>query len=257
MANTIECPVCGASAFASQDYDRFATFYTCPVCGRFDLEDGDLNGFDENHLKSFLFFNAFKDQAFKTELRYHTTLSKEKCDEYKKELEEGNRIHGHPVHMDSENVEAWYPKTFAERIDHILNYLGARTKHLGQMVVLSEIEMTSLLFIDIKEKDSFTGKIKLRDKDECQNETKYILDYLQDNCFVKYNFGSSATETLFITISPKGYSRIDEMQKATSAGRNVLVAMKFGPETAKLREAIRSGVNSLRILKTASSLLWI
>ena len=38
------------------------------------------------------------------------------------------------------------------------------------------------------------------------------------------------------------YARIDEIQKNTANGKNVLVAMKFGDDTKPLREAIRKGI---------------
>ena len=46
-----------------------------------------------------------------------------------------------------------------------------------------------------------------------------------------------------MTLTPKGYARVDELQRNTSSGRNVLVAMKFGEDTLTLREAIRKGVD--------------
>ena len=54
--------------------------------------------------------------------------------------------------------------------------------------------------------------------------------------------GTTDDKALFITLSPKGYARVDEIQKATSYGRSALVAMKFGDETRSLREAIRKGI---------------
>ena len=43
-------------------------------------------------------------------------------------------------------------------------------------------------------------------------------------------------------ITPKGYARIDTLQKSNTHGKEVLVAMKFGDDTRKLREAIRQGI---------------
>ena len=46
----------------------------------------------------------------------------------------------------------------------------------------------------------------------------------------------------YLTLKARGYSRVDEIQKATSYGRSALVAMKFGEDTIPLREAIRKGI---------------
>ena len=79
-----------------------------------------------------------------------------------------------------------------------------------------------------------------RKKGECIIEAGYMLDYLSDNDYIE---GSRSTDNTYnIRILPKGYARIDELQKNTSNGRNVLVAMKFGDDTLKLREAIRKGI---------------
>lgn len=40
-----------------------------------------------------------------------------------------------------------------------------------------------------------------------------------------------------------GYARIDFLQKNSTNGNNVLVAMKFGEETMLLRENIRKGIS--------------
>ena len=40
--------------------------------------------------------------------------------------------HGYPVHMDEEMIEAWYPKTFSERIDDVLLYLQDKQSILGK-----------------------------------------------------------------------------------------------------------------------------
>ena len=45
-----------------------------------------------------------------------------------------------------------------------------------------------------------------------------------------------------IQITAHGFQRIDELQRNTANGRNVLVAMKFSDDTIPLREAIRKGI---------------
>ncbi len=242
MANTKECPICKSVAYAQQDYNRDVSFFTCPVCGRFEYGADDIGCFDENHLSSYLFYNAFTDRQRQVERRYHTSLSKEKCDEYKREYERGDISHGLPVHMDAEIIEAWYPKSFSERVDDVLLFINAHTKHIGQQISISYQGMLSLLFVDRKEKDSFTGKTTWRSDDECKAEAEYLLDYLSENTLITYGFGTTEEKALLLKLSPKGYARVDEIQKATSYGRSVLVAMQFGDDTIPLREAIRRGV---------------
>lgn len=250
MVNIQACPICNSDASAQPDYNRNVSFFTCPVCGRFEYGMDDTGFFDENHLSSYLFYNGFTDRFRQVERRYHTSLSKEKCDEYKKRYEQGDISHGLPVHMDSDIVEAWYPKTFAERIDKVLLYISTHTEHIGQPIKLPFQGALGLLFVDRKESDAFTKALSWRKENDCQEEARFLLDYLLENGLIKYSFGKEDPSGLLvekmpelsITLSPKGYSRVDEIQKASSYGRNALVAMSFADDTIHLREAIRKGI---------------
>ena len=230
MVNSSECPICRSIAECYSDIGKNMVFYACPVCGRFEVGVDVISSFNENHLSSYLFYHAFH-QFKKEEIRYHTTLSKEKCDEYKK-VKTG--YHGIPVHMDSEMVEMWYPKTFAERVDHVLLYISDHTRHMGQSITLSYNDSLSLLFVDRKDDEMW------RAKDMCGAEAQYLLDYLVSCHCIEYGFDGEGG--LRLRLLPNGYGRVDEIQRATSHGRSVLVAMKFGDDTVTLREAIRKGV---------------
>lgn len=241
-----ECPLCGSMSYSQTNYEKCLVFYSCPVCGRFELKvlDEGCRSLDYNKTAAYVFYNSFFANSYPPDYRYHTLRTKEECDKYNAEFDKGNNIEGRPVHMDKDIIDTWYPKTFSERVDCILRYLGTHIEHIGQQAIFSYSEMLSLLFIDRKElKESFTRKeLVQRDKNSCRSEAKYMLDSLVDAGVIKYNFGSDEDKAVFITLTPKGYSRVDELQKNTSYGRAVLVAMKFGNDTLSLREAIRSGI---------------
>lgn len=104
-----------------------------------------------------------------------------------------------------------------------------------------------MLFIDQREFDNNQcspnyGKWIERNEDDCESEIKYFLDYLSKCEYIQYNDGPSEEEWTELSLMPKGYARVDELQKNTAYGRNVLVAMKFGDDTKELREAIRAGI---------------
>ena len=143
-----ECPVCGSEVPCSVDIKLSLYFYECPVCGRYEIKSlGGASVFDLNHLAAYLIYHCFSCSNA-VEYRYHTVRDKEECDKYNEEFECGNNKIGRPVHMDSDMVENWYPKTFAERVDRILLYLNAKTTHIGQTFSLSNGEMISSLFVD-------------------------------------------------------------------------------------------------------------
>ena len=242
MTNTKACPVCGSQASAYPDYERNRTFYICPVCGRYEITYSGRELINSPKLQSFLFYNRFLDDNI-PDYRYHTTLSKEKCDEYKKDFEKGDISHGHPVHVDSDIIENWYPKTFAERVDQILLYLSKQAKHIGQRITLKTEELYGLLFIDRKELNELTQQMEPRQEFVCQDEAGYMLDFLVQEGFITTDAkNGSILSTVNVLLTPKGYARVDSLQKTASRGSNALVAMKFGDETKPLREAIRKGI---------------
>lgn len=234
---TISCPVCGVATPFSINHDRNLLFYHCPVCGNYQVGAywKDRCHFDMNHLAAFLAHNAY-DAADDFELRYYTTVNKEICDELR---EEGR---GHPVHIDSETVEAWYPKSFAEKIDRILMYIFNHAPHVGQVVHFSTEQFYSFLFIDRYELSS--GQYVRRPDDVLKEEGAFMLTCLVEQGYMPKYLGLQCIREQKIVLTPGAYVRIDEIQRNTANGKNVLVAMKFGDDTNPLREAIRLGIKS-------------
>ena len=190
--------------------------------------------FNMNHLAAFLAHNSY-DSADEFENRYYTTVSKEICDKLQKEGQ------GHPVHIDSEIVEAWYPKSFAEKIDQILLYLYKHAPHIGQTIQFSTQALYSFLFID--RYDLINGQHVPREDDSIEAGARFVI-----SCLIKQDLIAEGGKLPFaaaqrFTLTPRGYARIDEIQRNTANGRNVLVAMSFN-DTEKLREAIRKGIHS-------------
>ena len=239
-----KCPVCKSEAQYACNFNDNLVFYICPICGRFQLREYNLfTNINLNHLASYLVYNCYSNKI-NGEYRYHTVMDKEKCDYYRQQFENGNIIKGRPVYMDGDNIENWYPKTFSEKVDNILLYLNSKIKHLGQQISMSFKEMVAVLFIDQRELDNTDGynRWTWRNQEDCDDEAKFMLNYLKDNNLVSFEEGSSEEAWIEIGLMPNGYSRVDVLQKNTAYGRNVLVAMKFGDDTKPLREAIRKGI---------------
>ena len=239
--NEAACPVCGCAATSSPDYEHLAVFYECPVCGRFEMKyltgNSQLN---RNHLSAYLTYHKFDPQK-PDEYRYHTMLDKEYCDKYRQEFDQGKNICGCPVHMDAEMVENWYPKTFAERIDLILLYFGTHIPHIGQSIDFKFEELCSIFFVDRWE---YNQSWIARKQNEYSYEMDYMSDYLSEQGLIVCSKHYLETDSMYkfnISLTPKGYARVDELQKNSAYGRSVLVAMSF-QNTESLREAIRKGI---------------
>lgn len=87
MEQRKKCPMCNSEASYSPDHDRVAVFYTCPVCGRYEISSYGFNRIDHNHLAAYLVHNRFTQASL--DYRYHTDLDKATCDKYKKKFEQG------------------------------------------------------------------------------------------------------------------------------------------------------------------------
>ena len=167
---TTPCPVCSTETTISINYDRDLIFYHCPVCGQYQVGASwkERCHFNMNHLAAFLAHNAYPANDF--EQRYYTTVSKEICDELQKEGR------GLPVHIDSEIVEAWYPKSFAEKIDQILLYLHKHAPHIGQTIQFSVQKLYSFLFID--RYDLINGQYVPREDDSIEAGARCVISCL-------------------------------------------------------------------------------
>ena len=241
MEKPVKCPACTSDADGSlqSDFD----FFTCPVCGRFELKHPyELCSLNRNHLAAYLVYHCYKNDAAKTETeyRYNTMRDKEWCDKYRKEFDDGKNSHGRPVHIDSEIIEAWYPKNFSERVDKILLYIATHTEHIGQKLILPVNQLLNVLFVDKQMFSHVQNQWFERNKEEWIQEANYMLNFLMNNDYIEtHEFNGSSLHAIVLT--PKGYARVDELQKNTANGRSVLVAMSFR-NTKDLREAIRKGI---------------
>lgn len=233
---TTLCPVCGTTTPCHVNYDRDLIFYRCPVCGKYQVGAywKERGHFNMNHLAAFLAYNAY-NPADDFERRYYTTAEKEICNELQKEGR------GHPVHIDSRIVEAWYPKSFAEKIDQILLYLYKYAPHIGQTIQFSTQTLYSFLFID--RYDLVNEQYVPREDGAIEAGARFII-----SCLIQQGLIADGGKLPFaaaqrFTLTPRGYTRIDEIQRNTANGKNVFVAMSFN-NTEKLREAIREGIHS-------------
>lgn len=250
METKDRCPACGSEAVIYPDYNRNSVFYECPTCGRFQLTPRGKKLINNSKLAHYLFHNRFSCNN-PSEYRYYTTLSKEQCDKYNEEFNNGDTTNGRPVHLDEEIIDNWYPKTLSERVDRILLRLDSFAKYIGQTVFLDDEELLSLLFIERKEQHPLYRDVVERDHSDLLDEEAFMVNCLKEQGLIDFRRpeGKEIPEGKLdylaagiIRITPAGYARLDVLQKNTAHGRNALVAMKFGDDTKPLREAIRQGI---------------
>lgn len=242
MSEIVKCLVCGYSDVQKYElHDPVGEFYICPVCGRYEFTESEIMhpSLNMNKLGAYLYYNGFrKSKKEITNSRYYTTLSKEKCDEFLGEYDKGIGKHGRPVHIDNDIIESWYPKNFSDKVNMIMIRLEEIADYAGQEVVLSRQELCGLMFV---ERYSRITNERLYEGD-LNRQISYFTKYLCEVGYINSTLVKSGKGFESITITPKGYQRIDELQKSSGEGKNVLVAMQFGDETKNLREAIKIGI---------------
>lgn len=243
MSENATCQICGYPNAKKQiNHDPCAVFWSCPICGRFELTEKELLNpiLNKNLLASFLYYNSFLGNSFNNiEYRYHTTLSKELCDKYTAEFNKGNNIHGHPVHLDNDIINLWYPTVFSEKIDMILKKLNKLAGYIGGQIDITKWELFSLTFVDR------LNNIDKKELDETAliKQSLYYMTFLNEAGYIKGGLVLGGDKLSPIEITSKGYERIDTLQKNPNTSREVLIAMKFGEDTLKLREAIKQGIS--------------
>ena len=239
-----KCIVCGnANTEINVSINPYESFYSCPICGRYETTHNniDYGDIDKNKLSSYFAYKGFGHEYNKIDYRYFTSKEKEICDKYVEDFKKGDNRHGHPVRLVKEDVDNWYPETFSNKIDMILLYLNKRIKHIGQEIVLGKEELMSIMFVD--RYDYLYAGIKEREDKDKINQLFYMINYLVEIGYINAKTVLSSKGLEPLSITPKGYNRIDELQRKKVIGNEVLVAMKFGEETLKLRDNIRKGLS--------------
>ena len=240
------CPLCWSLAEFSdgnilEDNEIIWDFIQCPVCGRVEVSgaNDDIKRFNKNHLLSYLVHNGIHKAK---DYRYYTTRSKEWCDKWKEEFDHGNKEHGRPIHLSPEIVENWYPKTISERVDLILKYIAENASHMGNYIRYGgDNRLYSALFVDQYEM-GVIGEQKIYAPD-VESQFKFIIEYLKKKEYINISMnGKEPSSHDSIALTVEGYSRVEELERSNSKGRQVLVAMKFGEDTNCLRAAIKKGI---------------
>ena len=141
----------GKCTICKSDLEYFSekeigTFCECPHCGRYFLPNSSLTRFtnafweeyyDKEKLRQYLFYNKYIEE------RSFFIGTKEAYEHYLEVNPNSTSILLNP-----KMVEAWYPKTFAEKIDKILLYIAKKTTYMGEKIWLNVFEMSDMCFIE-------------------------------------------------------------------------------------------------------------
>lgn len=225
------CPICG-NDYCS-DRGDLCVCYKCQNCRNIVFSKKE-NISQELLIKTLTFF-VHHDMKSATYF-----LGSEK--EYVNMLELNREL----LYVSPEQVEAWYPRTFAQKIDYILLFFFKQQNHIGDLIFIPYEGIEYVLFMDINQSKNKYDEI-IEQKDyilRYLRDEKYIEESRKDDDLVKYNpslyMDLNSGEDIMLT--PKALARVDELQKDISNNKDVFVAMAFNDKTVPTREAIREGI---------------
>ena len=135
-----------------------------------------------------------------------------------------------------EEILAFYPRTFSERINKILLGLARQIKYIGNSVPLTENELVSAFFVK-----RFNENCELLPDKMIRAQLLEIQNYLAQNKLIKLGYKNNEGR-IPVTLLLDGWQRIDELQKNNPDNRDVFIAMSFRTENDKIREAIKEGI---------------
>jgi nucleoside 2-deoxyribosyltransferase len=128
--------------------------------------------------------------------------------------------------ISKEEVTAWYPKNFSEKIDYILLGFAKLSKYPGQIIILSFEKMKSVFFVN----HSTEGNV-----DDSVQQIRYTSNYMGEQKLLELHSD-------YGVILPEGWKRIDNLQKNQTNSKQAFIAMPFSDQTKNIREAIRKGI---------------
>lgn len=230
----------------------------CPICGR-----KKYNMYQDGHTicceciskdKSILFdINEIPTQEELNKLATYILYTKKDlticryyyCSNEKYEDIVKNEPWKYIKHISPEEVEAWYPRTFAQKIDYILLYLQKHQKMIGDDVNINIGDARRVFFVELKDVIDSEEELNI------ESQTEYYLDYLHKEGYLDYKKCYQSPwvynySNISIKLLPKALTRVDELQKDINNNKDIFVAMAFNDDTKPTREAIRAGIKEAK-----------
>ncbi|MBO4562691.1 MAG: hypothetical protein J5772_03680 [Clostridia bacterium] len=233
------CNVCGTQNIKFYPVIPDAVMIKCPVCGNylFTASSGGNNKSipqNKNKLASYLFYNAIHDEHDLEGVVGGTNFigTQEEYDHFK-------TVYVRISHITDDVITNWYPKTFNEKINRILLMLAQRTSVMGAAIELTNEEKMACFFIDRYRADNRS----LLDHKAIYSQVDFLKDYMTKNELLS-NVAFSSDGRMTCRLAPKGWQRVDELQKDNSRlmQKQVFVAMSFKPEMDPVRAAIKKAI---------------
>lgn len=218
-----KCPICNANATVN-NYDHNHIYVECENCGKYYLK---LKGYDwiknNDKLATYMYYNCKVPSYDESNKEFFAMFTDEVIfDTYKSQFK-------HCIRVTKESAEAWYPRTFNEKVDLFLLMLYKRTNFLGETVLFTDKQKLTSTFSS----SNLAGPMK--NVADVNQQVKLFASYLYQEKYIHRHTGG-------YELLVDGLKRVDELQKNQSNNKNVFVSMAFNDSTKETREAIRQGI---------------
>lgn len=219
-----ECQFCSSKATSQLLPDAEHSIIECPLCGKYIIDCLFEDMVDRNYLASYFFYNK------KTNKEFNYVGEEKYYDFLRKDAPSANLFRITP-----EIINSYKYMSIIEKVNLIMIYLGKKSKYMGDVLQISEKEFVSASFVNRFKKDG-----NRFDETDIQQQISMLCKYLTETGLI--DSFSMAAEVIFIKVSIKGWQLIEELQKNTSFGKKVFIAMSFAAGTEATREAIKNGI---------------
>lgn len=226
-----KCPICGKEAKIE---GSSSLYIDCPNCGTYIVpseivEDGFVfadGEYNVQQLKHYMYYHNNKKSEW---IRFYLGTQKGFL------LQKSENPHS--IHISIQEIENWYPRTFAARIDSILIKVAEMSDYYGNSISIDINKAGLLFFVDVEREEDPDSKIVLQ-ADFYTNylNKKDLIEIKKEDKFMLQNI------TYELKLLPEGWNKIYELQKNQTNNKDVFVAMSFAESTKLTREAIRDGI---------------
>ena len=241
------CYICSNHFASTKRVDQNDKYYYmhCENCGGYILprlspyllftNDQDMLIAKEK-LSHYLFYNNRKKDLRTLFIGEKDEFSKFKKDEPFAPMKEIIRC------VDSSQIDSWYPKNFAEKLNYALLKLSEKLKYDGDSLFLF-YEEAKLIFFTVVPFDKINDDVPDRIE-----QIRYFLKALSELGYIEIISQEELDDLCInnphieLSITPKGLDKIYELHNAQVFNKNVFVAMSFSRSTVGIRNAIKRGI---------------
>ncbi len=215
----LKCPYCQKNIETKTI--EIITEYNCPVCGHYYQYSDFYSGISlpeeyNDKTSSYLFYHKNNYDRFIGDNK-----------DYEKVKKRFSKKIFSLITLDE--IEAFWPKTFTDRITNILIWLDNHSKYPGETIHISYAEIQRLFFLNTNAQDF-----------EINSQYRFYTDYLYH--IKKYIDIFETDDGIDISLKHSGYERIEELQLENKNNKKVFVSMAFNDKTVNTREAIKNGI---------------